>query len=79
MDGTNTVLPVSTVFLTVRMTIAEALASHPDVSSAVKIMEGLATSSTAIVSLLRCSVERQLTHQASQLVRSSMDLTPLVP
>ncbi|KAK2973179.1 hypothetical protein RJ640_009809 [Escallonia rubra] len=52
------VLPVSATFLTARMTIAAALASKPVVGSSMKIMEGLATSSTAIVSRLRCSVDR---------------------
>ncbi|KAK3005014.1 hypothetical protein RJ639_016131 [Escallonia herrerae] len=41
-----------------RMTIAAALASKPVVGASMKIMEGLATSSTAIVSRLRCSVDR---------------------
>jgi hypothetical protein len=54
------VLPVATTFFTTRITIAAALASKPDVGSSIKIIEGLETSSTAIVSLLRCSVERPL-------------------
>ncbi|KAK2987375.1 hypothetical protein RJ640_007062 [Escallonia rubra] len=57
----TTVRPVSTVFLTVLITIAAALASSPEVGSSMKIMDGLATSSTAIVNLLRCSVERPFT------------------
>ncbi|KAK3026190.1 hypothetical protein RJ639_040153 [Escallonia herrerae] len=57
----TTVRPVSTVFLTVRMTIAAALASSPDVGSSMKMIEGLATSSTAMVSLFLCSVERPST------------------
>ncbi|KAM3688046.1 hypothetical protein ACJW31_10G120900 [Castanea mollissima] len=57
----STVRPVSTVFLTVLITIAAALASRPEVGSSMNIIDGLATSSTAIVSLLRCSVERPLT------------------
>ncbi|KAL0923384.1 hypothetical protein M5K25_007438 [Dendrobium thyrsiflorum] len=54
----TTVRPVSTVFLTVLMTIAAARASKPVVGSSMKIMEGLATNSTAIVSLFRCSADR---------------------
>ncbi|KAF7817222.1 Coatomer subunit beta-1 [Senna tora] len=53
----TTVRPVSTVFLTVLITIAAALASRPEVGSSMNIIDGFATSSTAIVSLLRCSVE----------------------
>lgn len=53
----TTVLPVSTVFRTVRMTIAAARASSPDVGSSMNIIEGLATSSTAIVSRFLCSVD----------------------
>ncbi|KAK4590503.1 hypothetical protein RGQ29_020880 [Quercus rubra] len=40
---------------------AAALASNPEVGSSMKSMEGLATNSTAIVSLLHCSVERPFT------------------
>ncbi|PKA53769.1 hypothetical protein AXF42_Ash020690 [Apostasia shenzhenica] len=54
----TTVLPVLTVFLTVLITIAAALASSPDVGSSMNIIEGLATSSTAIVNLLRCSIDK---------------------
>ena len=43
------------------MTVAAALAYKPVVGSSMKIMEGLATSSTAIVSCLRCSVDRPVT------------------
>ena len=57
----TTVLPVSTVFRTVLITIAAALASRPEVGSSMNIMEGFATSSTAMVILLRCSVERPST------------------
>uniref|UniRef100_A0A0A9GSN4 Secreted protein n=1 Tax=Arundo donax TaxID=35708 RepID=A0A0A9GSN4_ARUDO len=57
----TTVLPVLTVFLTVLITIAAARASRPEVGSSIKMIEGLATSSTAIVSLLRCSVDRPFT------------------
>lgn len=53
----TTVRPVSTVFLTVLITIAAALASSPEVDSSMNIMEGLETSSTAIVSLFCYSVE----------------------
>jgi len=57
----TTVLPVSTVFLTVLITIAAALASKPEVGSSINIIEGFATSSTAIVSRFLCSVDRPLT------------------
>ncbi|MFS8000095.1 hypothetical protein Hanom_Chr12g01174351 [Helianthus anomalus] len=57
----TTVLPVSTVFLTALITMAAALASSPEVGSSMKIIEGLATSSTAIVSLFLCSVDNPLT------------------
>ena len=53
----TTVRPVSTVFLTVHITTAAALASRPVVGSSMKRMEGLATNSTATVSLFLCSVE----------------------
>lgn len=56
----TTVLPVSTTFLTALITIAAALASKPEVGSSMNMMEGLATSSTAIVSRLRCSVDKPL-------------------
>ncbi|KAL0918031.1 hypothetical protein M5K25_013152 [Dendrobium thyrsiflorum] len=46
------------VFLTVLITIAAARASRPDVGSSMKMIEGLATSSTAIVNLFLCSVDR---------------------
>jgi hypothetical protein len=39
------------------MTIAAARASSPDVGSSMNIIEGLATSSTAIVSRFLCSVD----------------------
>nr|GLL21186.1 hypothetical protein AXF42_Ash020690 [Ipomoea trifida] len=55
------VLPVSTTFRIVVMMIAEALASRPVVGSSMNTMEGLATSSTAIVSLFRCPVDRPFT------------------
>ncbi|KAL0837454.1 hypothetical protein Bca101_089344 [Brassica carinata] len=45
----TTVLPVSTVFLTVLITMAAALESSPEVGSSMKIMDGFATSSTAII------------------------------
>nr|GMD05749.1 threonine synthase, chloroplastic-like [Ipomoea batatas] len=54
------VLPVATTFFTARITIAAALASSPVVGSSMKMIEGFATSSTAIVSRFRCSVERPL-------------------
>lgn len=55
------VRPKSTVFLTVLITIAAALASSPEVGSFMNIIEGLATSLTAIVNLFHCSVERSFT------------------
>jgi len=55
------VLPVSTAFLTVLITIAAALASRPEVGSSMKIIEGLATSSTAIVNRFLCSVDSPVT------------------
>jgi len=57
----TTVLPVSTVFLTVRITIAAARASSPEVGSSMKMIDGFATSSTAMVSLFLCSVDRPFT------------------
>ncbi|KAL0923810.1 hypothetical protein M5K25_004588 [Dendrobium thyrsiflorum] len=39
------------------ITIAADLASSPEVGSSINIIEGFATSSTAIVNLLRCSVD----------------------
>ena len=50
----TTVLPVSTVFPTVLMTIAAALASNPEDGSSINTIEGFATSSTAIVNLFLC-------------------------
>ncbi|KAF4372423.1 hypothetical protein F8388_027096 [Cannabis sativa] len=38
-----------------------ALASNPEVGSSMNTIEGFATSSTAMVNLFRCSVERPLT------------------
>ena len=55
------VLLVLTMFLTARMTMAAARASSPDVGSSMKMMLGLATSSTAIVRRFLCSTERPLT------------------
>lgn len=57
----TTVRPVLTVFLTVRMTMAAALASSPEVGSSMKIIDGFATNSTAIVSLFLCSVDNPFT------------------
>jgi len=57
----TTVRPVSTVFLTVLITIAAALASRPEVGSSMNIIDGLATSSTAIVNLFLCSVDKPFT------------------
>jgi hypothetical protein len=53
----TTVRPVSTVLRTVRITIAAARASSPLVGSSMKMMEGFATSSTAIVNRFLCSVD----------------------
>ena len=62
MDGWwmvhTTVRPVSTVLRTVRMTMAAARASRPLVGSSINTIDGLATSSTAMVSRLRCSTLR---------------------
>lgn len=57
----TTVLPVSTTFFTALITIAAARASKPEVGSSMNMMEGFATSSTAIVSRFRCSVDKPLT------------------
>lgn len=43
------------------MAIAAALASKPDVGSSMNTIEGLDTSSTAIVSRFRCSLDRPFT------------------
>ena len=56
----TTVLPVSATFLTVRMTMAAALASKPDVGSSMNMIDGLDTSSTAMVKRLRCSFDKPL-------------------
>ena len=55
------VLPVLTIFLTVLMTIAAARASNPDVGSSINTIDGLATSSMAIVRRFRCSVDNPST------------------
>ena len=55
------VRPVLTMLRTARMTMAAARASRPEVGSSMKMMLGLATSSTAIVSRLRCSTLSPLT------------------
>nr|GMD54212.1 premnaspirodiene oxygenase-like [Ipomoea batatas] len=47
--------------MSLRITIAAALASRPDVGSSMKMMDGLATSSTATVNRFLCSVERPST------------------
>ena len=54
------VLPVDTTFFTARITTAAARASRPDVGSSIKIIDGLETSSTAMVSLLRRPVDKPL-------------------
>jgi hypothetical protein len=41
--------------------MAADLASNPDVGSSMNTIEGFATSSTAIVNLLRCSVDKPFT------------------
>ncbi|KAK3005012.1 hypothetical protein RJ639_016129 [Escallonia herrerae] len=64
-----------TTFLTARMTIAAALASKPVVGSSINITAGLATSSTAIVSRLRCSVDRPLTPGIPTKIASNFDFT----
>lgn len=57
----TTIIPVFNVFLIDLMTMAAARASSPDVGSSMKMIEGLAISSTAIVSIFLCSVDNQLT------------------
>ncbi|KAH0467772.1 hypothetical protein IEQ34_002805 [Dendrobium chrysotoxum] len=47
--------------LDVLITIDADLASSPEVGSSINIMEGLETNSTAIVSRLRCSVDKPFT------------------
>ncbi|XAR52745.1 hypothetical protein NMG60_11020969 [Bertholletia excelsa] len=63
-------------FIDTRLVNAAALASNPDVGSSMKIIQGLATSSTAIVSRLHCSVDKLLTPgkptKASLIPSSSM-------
>ncbi|KAL4599746.1 hypothetical protein ACB092_11G148300 [Castanea dentata] len=70
------ILPVTAAFFIACMTIAAALASNPVVGSSMKIIEGFATSFTAIVSRLRCSFDRPVTPgkptKASFIPSSSM-------
>lgn len=74
----TTFLPVSNVFLTVRTTIAAALASRPDVGSSMKMIDGLATNSTAIVSLFSVqSIGHWL--QGGQLEDSWEDIVQQAP
>lgn len=54
----TTVLPVATTFFTALITIAAARASKPEVGSSINMIDGLATSSTARVNRLRCSVDK---------------------
>ena len=54
----TTVRPVATMFFTARITTDAARESSPDVGSSMKMIAGLATSSTPIVSRFACSVER---------------------
>ncbi|KAK3002707.1 hypothetical protein RJ639_019291 [Escallonia herrerae] len=70
------VLPVSATFLTARMTIAAALVSRPVVGSSMKIMEGLATSSAAIFSRLRCSVDRPVSPDRTSAQQKSNSIQP---
>ncbi|KAK6232413.1 hypothetical protein SCA6_002486, partial [Theobroma cacao] len=53
-------LPVSTVLRTVLITIAAARASSPNVGLSMKIMEGFATSSAAILKRFLCFVDKPL-------------------
>nr|GLL21192.1 hypothetical protein MA16_Dca005722 [Ipomoea trifida] len=53
------------MFRTVLITIAAALASRPEVGSSMKMIEGLATNSTAMVSLFRCPVDRPFTPEVT--------------
>jgi hypothetical protein len=57
----TTILPVFTVFRTVLITISAALEARPEVGSSMKMIEGLATSSTGIVNHFICSVESPFT------------------
>ncbi|KAF4355008.1 hypothetical protein G4B88_008483 [Cannabis sativa] len=68
---------VSATFFTALMTIAADLASKPVVGSSIKIMDGFETSSTAIVSRLRCSFERPLT-PGYPPIRISPSMYPMV-
>ena len=72
----TTVLPVSATFFTALITTAAALASNPEVGSSINMIDGLETSSTAMVSRLRCSVDKPLIPgiptKASLLPSSSM-------
>ncbi|KAJ4763861.1 PDR8 [Rhynchospora pubera] len=71
-----TVCPVSTVLLTVLITLAAALASSPDVGSSMNMIDGLATNSTAIVSLFLCSTDSPLTlGNPTRALRSGVNST----
>ena len=54
------VRPVSATFFTALITMAAALASSPVVGSSMKMIDGFATNSTAIVSRFLCSVDNPL-------------------
>ncbi|KAK3018923.1 hypothetical protein RJ639_003520 [Escallonia herrerae] len=58
--------------------MAAALASRPEVGSSMNMIEGLATSSTAIVNLFLCSVDRPA-HYLLQEVSRSLALWALEP
>ena len=60
VDGTNNCSSCINYIIHSRITIAVAFESKPIVGSSMKIIDGLETSSTAIVSLLRYSFDRPL-------------------
>jgi hypothetical protein len=75
----TTVRPVFRVFRTVRMAIAAERASKPVVGSSMKMMEGLATNSTAIVSLFRYSADSPVTPGVPtiELLKSVSSTSPI--
>ena len=62
-----------TVFLTVRTTMAIDLASRSEVDSSMNITDGLATTSTTIINLFFCSMERPFT--PGRPTRKSLNLS----
>ncbi|KAK0580751.1 hypothetical protein LWI29_005829 [Acer saccharum] len=59
------------------MTIAAALASRPEVGSSMNMMDGFETSSTAIVSRLRCSFDIPLTPALSRISIEHNSFSPV--